>query len=159
MKLNKLKLILALSVVALCGWGTASAQQNAKPGMTETTVAQPANNAGEADRITNDELKAKIAKKEAVVIIDVRGSDYDTSDTRIKGAMRIAPADISARLKDIPRDKEIVTYCACSTDGGALKARQVLLENGFKNVRALKGGWNSWTQAGGAVEPKAQAQN
>jgi hypothetical protein len=30
----------------------------------------------------------------------------------------------------------------------------VLLENGFKRVRALKGGWAAWLQASGKVEPK-----
>jgi rhodanese-related sulfurtransferase len=31
---------------------------------------------------------------------------------------------------------------------------QILTENGFKNARALKGGWDAWTAAGGQVEPK-----
>jgi 3-mercaptopyruvate sulfurtransferase SseA len=30
----------------------------------------------------------------------------------------------------------------------------MLEEKGYKNVRALKGGWEAWIQAGGAVEPK-----
>ena len=60
----------------------------------------------------------------------------------------------ASRLDSIPRDKEIVTYCACSTDGGAVNAARVLLDNGFKRVRALKGGWTEWVQSGGAVEPK-----
>ncbi len=30
----------------------------------------------------------------------------------------------------------------------------VLMQNGFKNVRALKGGWNAWTEAGGVTAPK-----
>jgi rhodanese-related sulfurtransferase len=30
----------------------------------------------------------------------------------------------------------------------------VLLENGYKRVRALKGGWNAWLQAAGKTEPK-----
>ncbi|HVG21853.1 MAG TPA: rhodanese-like domain-containing protein, partial [Blastocatellia bacterium] len=134
--------------------GSAVARQAAKLSKGDGVSASPSHEAAGAERITVDELKAKLAKKEPVIIIDVRGSDYDASATKIKGAMRIAPAELGAHLKDLPRDKEIVTYCACSTDGGALHARQVLLENGFKNVRALKGGWNAWNQAEGAVEPK-----
>ena len=116
--------------------------------------AMAESNSTEADRITVEELKAKLAKGDKIVIIDVRGADYDSSDAKIKGALRIAPAEVAARLNEIPRDKEVVFYCACSTDGGSLKAREVLLANGFKNVRALKGGWNAWNQAGGAVEAK-----
>jgi rhodanese-related sulfurtransferase len=33
---------------------------------------------------------------------------------------------------------------------------QLLLDNGFKNVRALKGGWDAWQAGGGQVEPKEQ---
>lgn len=109
------------------------------------------------ERITVDELKAKISKGERPVIIDVRGGDYETSTTRILGAIRIAPAELQSRLADIPRDREVVTYCACSTDGGAVKAAETLLANGFKRVRALKGGWNAWNQAGGQVESKEAA--
>jgi len=108
----------------------------------------------EVERITVDELKSKFAKNEAVVILDVRGGDYDASQTKIKGAIRIPPAELETHLKEIPRDKEVVTYCACSTDGGAVKAAQILRANGFTRVRALKGGWTAWNQAGGAVEPK-----
>jgi rhodanese-related sulfurtransferase len=117
-------------------------------------AAMADSNSTEADRITVEELKAKIAKGEKVVIIDVRGSDYDSSNSKIKGAIRIAPAEIASRLGEIPRDKEVVFYCACSTDGGSLKARETLLANGFKKVWALKGGWNAWNQSGGALEPK-----
>lgn len=114
-----------------------------------------ASDSGDAERITVEELKQMFAKNEPVTIIDVRGGDYDTSDAKIKGAIRIAPGEINAKIKDIPRDHPIVTYCSCSTDGGALAAAKVLRDNGFKNVRALRGGWPAWKEAGGAVEPKS----
>jgi rhodanese-related sulfurtransferase len=153
MSLSKCKLILVTVAVAL-SCGTAMAQQAAKPSNGDNVSGGSSHEAVGVERITVDELKSKLSKKEPVLIIDVRGSDYDASETKIKGAIRIAPAELEARLKDLPRDKEIVTYCACSTDGGAIKARETLLQNGFKNVRALKGGWNAWNAAGGAVEQK-----
>ncbi len=113
----------------------------------------------DVERITVEELKSKLARNESVVIIDVRGNDYDTSDARIRGAIRIAPAELQARLGALPRDREIVTYCACSTDGGAVKAAETLLANGFKRVRALRGGWNAWTLAAGPVESKEVVGN
>src|SRR5687768_11171508 len=66
--------------------------------------AQPA----EIERITLAELKALLARREPVTIIDVRGD----SATKIKGALHIPLPEIEARLKEIPRDREIVTYCA-----------------------------------------------
>jgi 3-mercaptopyruvate sulfurtransferase SseA len=31
-----------------------------------------------------------------------------------------------------------------------------MLNNGFKNAKALKGGWNAWVSAGGEVETKQE---
>ena len=150
MNLRGWKLALVLSASIVLNW-TASA---ALPSSAFAGAVDEKAESEEAERITVDELKSKFDRNEQLVIIDVRGGDYDTSQTRIKGAIRIAPGEIEARLKDIPRDKEVITYCACSTDGGSVKAARILRSNGFTRARALKGGWNAWNQAGGAVEPK-----
>jgi rhodanese-related sulfurtransferase len=121
---------------------------------TEKTPSTTTAASADVDRITVDELKNKLASRESVVIIDVRGGDYASSQSKIKGAIRIVPAEIESHLADLSRDSQIVTYCSCPTDGGAISAARVLERNGFKNVRALKGGWNSWVHAGGATEPK-----
>ena len=63
-------------------------------------------------RITVQELKVKMDKGEDVVIIDVRlGREYEDSKIRMKGAIRIPIVQLEARSKELPRDKEIVTYC------------------------------------------------
>jgi rhodanese-related sulfurtransferase len=112
------------------------------------------------DLISVEELKAKFTAKEAIVIIDVRGSDsYANSDSRIKGAIHVNVRKLKFRLgfaplKDVPKDREVVTYCACPSDEASIKAAQILLENGFKRVRALKGGWQEWQKAAGPTEPR-----
>lgn len=62
----------------------------------------------ESERITIDEFKALLAKPEPVVIIDVRGE----AAKKIKGALHIPLPELESRLSEIPRDREIVTYCA-----------------------------------------------
>ena len=62
----------------------------------------------EIERITLAEFKALLARREPVTIIDGRGD----SDTKIKGALHIPLAEFESRLKEIPRDRQIVTYCA-----------------------------------------------
>lgn len=109
---------------------------------------------GETAQITVAELKAKLADDQPVVIIDVRGADYDKSEFRIKKALRIPPAELHSRMKELPREAEIVTYCACPTDGGAVKAALALQSEGFKRVRVLKGGWTAWNESNGPVERK-----
>ena len=71
-------------------------------------AAQP----GEVERITVEELKAKLTKQEPVTIIDSRSQgSYEGTTTKIKGAIRIPADDVKARLKEIPKDKPIVVYC------------------------------------------------
>jgi predicted sulfurtransferase len=63
-------------------------------------------------RITVQELKAKIDKGEDIVIIDVRaGREYEDSKIKIKGAVRIPIVKLEDRISELPRDKEIITYC------------------------------------------------
>ncbi len=112
--------------------------------------------------ITADELKGKLAKNEPVVIIDVRAtSGLLDSDNKIKGAIHVKLRRLKSRLsfpplKDVPRNREVITYCACPNDDSAVRAAQVLLETGFTRVRVLKGGWVIWKKANGQVEPIAR---
>jgi rhodanese-related sulfurtransferase len=110
--------------------------------------------------ITAEELKAKMSNNDAVTVIDVRGSEgYAASTTTIKGAFHLKVRRIKSRLKyaplkDLPKDREIVTYCACPADESSISAAQTLQEAGFSRVRVLKGGWTEWLKAKGPVQPK-----
>jgi len=75
-------------------------------GYTMTQCAQ------DALRISKDELKAKLGSSD-VVLIDVRtGSDWEKSDEKIAGAVRMDPAAVDAWATTLPKDKEIILYCA-----------------------------------------------
>src|SRR5262245_36700370 len=66
-----------------------------------------------ADRITIRQLKRMMDADEDVVIIDNRdGSSYVGSTVKIKGAIHITVNELEAKLKDLPKNKLIVTYCA-----------------------------------------------
>jgi len=107
------------------------------------------------DFIDPEELKAKIANNEPVFIVDLRGpSVYAQADKTIKGAVHTKVRRVVYRLREIPRDREVVTYCACPADEAAIIGAQSLLANDFKRVRVLKGGWNAWLQAGGQLKPR-----
>jgi rhodanese-related sulfurtransferase len=147
MKAIKLRLVcIAIGTIVVTSAARASTSHfdGAKKATVDSVVAT----------IAAEELIARLANDEKPLIIDVRGKDYDASDNKIAGAMRIPPADLKSHLESLPRDRMIITYCACGDDGGAIKAAQTLLQSGFKKVRVLKGGWNSWLQAGGPIEAK-----
>jgi rhodanese-related sulfurtransferase len=113
------------------------------------------------DLITVDELKSKVSGNETVLIIDVRSSEsYANSQSKIKGALHFNVRKLKSRLrfpplKDVPKNQPVVTYCACPSEEAAITAAQVLLENGFTNVKALKGGWTGWQKANGPVQARA----
>lgn len=114
------------------------------------------------ETITAEELKAKLASNQPVTIIDVRGAEgYAASTTTIKGALHFKLRKLKSRLnyaplKDLPKDREIVTYCACPKDQSSITAAQILLASGFKRVRVLQGGWTEWLRANGPVEPRVR---
>ncbi|HKY29059.1 MAG TPA: rhodanese-like domain-containing protein [Pyrinomonadaceae bacterium] len=110
--------------------------------------------------ISADELKKKLSRNEPVTVIDVRSSTaFSESQDKIKGAIRVKLRKLKSRLaipplKNVPRDSEVITYCACPSDDAAMRAAQILSEAGFKRVRALKDGWQGWLQAKGQLEPR-----
>ena len=77
-------------------------------------VAQTQNKEQKSDdkRITIGDLKRKMDRKEAVLIIDARsGSSYLGSSVRLKGAVHITLDDLNSKMDSLPKDKEIVIYC------------------------------------------------
>src|SRR5882762_2132802 len=107
--------------------------------------------------ITAEELKAQIAKNRPLTIIDVRSTGGSGDDERkIKGAIHVKLRRLKSRLnfsplKDAPRDREVVTYCACPNDEAGIRAAHVLLDAGFRRVRVLKGGWVVWQKVNGQM--------
>jgi rhodanese-related sulfurtransferase len=112
--------------------------------------------------ITAEELKAKMANNQPVTIIDVRSAEgFANSGTTVKGSIHYKLRKLKYRLqyppfKNLPRDSEIVTYCACPKDESSISAAQILQDSGFTRVRVLQGGWTEWVKANGPVQPRAK---
>jgi rhodanese-related sulfurtransferase len=112
--------------------------------------------------ITAEELKAKMANNQPVTIIDVRSAEgFANSGTTVKGSIHYKLRKLKYRLqyppfKNLPRDSEIVTYCACPKDESSISAAQILQASGFTRVRVLQGGWTEWVKANGPVQPRAK---
>jgi rhodanese-related sulfurtransferase len=125
-----------------------------------SALAAQAQTAPAVDTISAEELKGKVAANHPLTIIDVRGSEgYANSKTTVKGALHFKLRRLKSRLafpplKDMPRDREIVTYCACPKDESSIVAAQILQASGFKRVRVLQGGWTEWLRVQGPVQPK-----
>lgn len=147
---NKRMAILVLIFAAGCE-SLCLASQTAPNRKPEAKQEQPP----VIDFIAAEELKAKIANNEPVSIVDLRGpSVYARAEKTIVGAVHAKVRRVVYRLREFPRDKEVVTYCACPADEAAIIGARALMANGFKRVRVLKGGWNAWLEAGGQLRPR-----
>jgi len=129
-----------------------------------TAVAAQAQTAPTVEMITAEDLKAKVASNQPVTIIDVRSSEgYSASTKTVKGAIHFKLRKLKYRLaypplKNVPKDQEIVTYCACPKDQASIAAAQILQANGFKRVKVLQGGWQEWLRANGPIEPRVKTE-
>jgi hypothetical protein len=105
-----IKKCLLLLLILMIGASTGMAQK--KSTKTAQPPPPPKKEITDADvpRISVDELILLMAKKKPVVILDVRGKGGYTE--KIKGAVQIPLDEIEARMKEIPRNKEIITYCS-----------------------------------------------
>jgi len=66
----------------------------------------------EPTRITIDEAKERIDRGDPLVFIDSRNAEaWPKASTRLPGAVRVPTDEIEKHLKEIPRDRAIVTYC------------------------------------------------
>ena len=125
-------------------------------------LAQAQQPAGPVSMITAEKLKAKLARNEPVTIIYVRSSEgFARSSTTVKGSVHFKLRKLKSRLrfaplKDLPRNSEIVTYCACPKDEASIAAAQILQSNGFTRVRVLQGGWHEWMKANGPIQPRTK---
>ena len=94
--------------------------------------------------ITPGELIAAMEAQYPPLVLDLRGHSMVAETGPIVGAT-VAEHD---RLLDAvggwPKDRPIVTLCACPEDAGAIQAARRLQKEGYMSVRPLKGGYEAW---------------
>jgi len=76
------------------------------------------------------------------IILDARPkADYELD--HIKGAISMPFFEVEERYKELPKDKWIVTYCACPR-AESEHAAKVLQSKGFKKVKVMYEGYFEW---------------
>ena len=81
---------------------------NKAPSASPAPSAAPVNDG--VKRVTTAELE-ELMKQGTVVVVDVRSQAmYDAG--HIRGAKLIPLADVGNRATELPKDKQIVTYCS-----------------------------------------------
>jgi rhodanese-related sulfurtransferase len=66
----------------------------------------------EIKRMTIDEVKKRMDSGEPLLFIDTRNPhDWEESDLKLPGSLRIHFSELEKHLNELPRDCLIVTYC------------------------------------------------
>lgn len=108
-------------------------------------------------RLEPVELKRQMDGGEAVFIVDLRHQlELMTDPFTLPGALHLSPDALTARVHEIPRDRDIILYCTCPSEATAAKTAMTLHKLGIERVRPLRGGYDEWKRLGyplDAVEP------
>jgi len=100
-------------------------------------------------RITPEELKGKIDAGEDILVVDLRHSlDFDANPETIPGALHIDAAELEEAYEVIPRDREIVLFCACPNEATAARLALLLRSKGITQIRPLSEGYEGWRSRG-----------
>lgn len=104
-------------------------------------------------RISVDELYEMMNRGDDPIVLDVRSRTHRELDgRRIPGARPVDLDDLERTLAEIPRDRDVVVYCACPNEATAVKVAMLLRDRGIRRVRPLAGGIDAWVAAGLAIE-------
>ena len=96
----------------------------------------------------------------APVILDARSPFvYDTSPFRIPGAIHVPLDALDGGAGGVPVEagRAVVAYCTCQDERTSGDVAERLRRLGYGDVRVLKGGLGSWTNAGLPLELKPTA--
>jgi membrane protein DedA with SNARE-associated domain/rhodanese-related sulfurtransferase len=100
-------------------------------------------------RITPEELKGKIDAGEDVIIVDLRHAlDFDAQPDTIPGALHMDAAELEEAHEVIPRDREIILFCACPNEATAARLALLLRSKGITQIRPLAEGYEGWRSRG-----------
>lgn len=98
-------------------------------------------------RIMPAELKQLMDNGHQSVVVDLRDIlDHAADPYTIPGALRISPEELEQRHQDIPRDRDVILFCACPNEATAAKMALMLKRKGISRVRPLAGGIDAWRE-------------
>lgn len=104
--------------------------------------------------ISPDELMDALASEEPPLFLDLRGSVMIAETGPVVGATAVTLDQLWRIAGSWPKDRRIVTMCACPGDATAVKAARHLLGLGYTSVQPLRGGYGAWVDL--AAEGKPQ---
>jgi sulfur-carrier protein adenylyltransferase/sulfurtransferase len=93
--------------------------------------------------ISAQDLKTRLDRNEPPLLLDVR-QDWETKLCRLPNAVHIPIEEIELRTEELNPEDDIVVYCHQGVRSAAVA--EYLRSLGFKRVRNLTGGLDSWAR-------------
>ncbi|MGH9560237.1 MAG: rhodanese-like domain-containing protein, partial [Terracidiphilus sp.] len=91
----------------------------------------------------------KIDAGEDILVVDLRHSlDFDANPQTIPGALHVDAAELEEAADVIPRNREIVLFCACPNEVTAARLALLLRSKGITQIRPLAEGYEGWRRRG-----------
>ena len=126
--------------------------QSAAAGQSAPAGGQPAPDFNAVAKGTDklfvpvDTVKKALDNKSNVLVVDARAPS-DFAAGHIPGAVNIPYYEMAQRYKEVPKDKWVITYCACPHAEAEQAARE-LLKQGYTQVKAIDEGYFGWVDKG-----------
>ena len=117
--------------------------------------------AGNARGISPHAVKRKFDEEDDFILLDVR-SPAEHGEVGIEGAKLIPLGMLREKLDELPKNKEIITFCKISLRG--YEAQKILDAAGFENTKFMDGGILAWPyplreQKNGALQTNCTQQH
>ena len=98
-----------------------------------------------AQDISSREAKTLLEKNRTVFLLDVR-TPQENSQARLPGSVLIPISEFEGRIKEVPRNKTILVYCAVGSR--SKQVAEYLSKNGYKDVYNMTDGIVGWYRNG-----------
>ena len=100
----------------------------------------------EPPKLAADDLRRlALSRAQRFQLVDVR-SPADYAQAHIQGARSVPAATIESA--GLPKDEELIVYCGGGTCPLSHNAAELLLKDGYTDVKVLDGGFSAWVAKG-----------
>lgn len=101
--------------------------------------------------ITAEGLRSRLQTGAKPMLVDVREQN-EWDEAHVAGATLAPLAAVVDKMKDVPKDREILLICRSGRRSGIAYTK--LAEKGFTNLRNVEGGMLAWQKLGYPVVRK-----
>ncbi|MFN2390009.1 MAG: ArsR/SmtB family transcription factor [Actinomycetota bacterium] len=103
--------------------------------------------------LSQQELRRRLRRKDDLVLLDVRPVE-EYAAGHIPGAVSLPVRELKRRLRELPKDREVVAYCRGRYCAFAPEAVAYLRKKGY-DARSLDTGLPDWAAAGLPLETES----